>query len=94
VAVDELRSEIDKLMSRTPPTASEFPQVVLNDGNAKVRFEALRALIWRVEPDVGAEAIDDVIARGDLELLTEAVRARRRSVPAVLRARATEVLAA
>lgn len=60
-----------------------------------MRFDALRALVWRVEPDAGAAAVDDVVARGgDGELLTEAVRARRRSVPVALRARATEALTA
>ena len=69
-------------------------QVVLGDSNAKVRFEALRALIWRAEPDAAAAAIDEVVTRGDLPLLSEAVRARRRSVPAALRTRAAAALTA
>lgn len=67
---------------------------MLNDANAKVRFEALRALVWRLEPDAAAAAIEDVVIRDDIELLREAAAARPRSVPAALRARATEALVA
>lgn len=68
--------------------------VIIDDPNAKVRFEALRALLWRVDPAVGAAAIEDVVARGDEELLHEAVHARPRAVPVALRQRARQALAA
>jgi len=67
-------------------------RVIANDPNAKVRFEALRALLWR-DPEIGAAAIDEFVAAGDRELLTAAAHARRRSVPAALRHRAKQALA-
>lgn len=67
-------------------------RVIINDANAKMRFEALRALVWR-DPDAPAAAIDEVVARVDRELLAEATHPGGGRFPA-LRNRTIQALAA
>jgi len=68
-------------------------RIIVEDPNPKGRYEALRALLTRIDSEAGAAAIEDVVARGDRDLLAQATRARPRSVAAELRHRASQVLA-
>jgi HEAT repeat protein len=60
-------------------------RVVAADVNPMVRFEALRALLLRLDAAAAREILGEVAALGDAGLAAVASRQRPRSVPAVLR---------
>jgi hypothetical protein len=66
--------------------ANPLRRIVANDPSAKIRFEALRALLGQLDPLSRVGAIQAVIDADDRPLLNEAIQARRRSVPTDLRA--------
>lgn len=91
-AIHALTCEVCKEQPLCTDVLTPLRRLIAADPNAKVRFEALRALLWRVDPETGAAAIEQVVACGDQDLLVEAMRAKPRSVPASLRIRANQVL--
>ncbi len=60
---------------------------IASDPNPKVRFEALRAVVGRLDAAEVETLLDEVEQRPDRELLDVAVRARPRSVPASIHRR-------
>jgi HEAT repeat protein len=60
---------------------------IASDPNPRVRFEALRALLGRLDVVAGEAMLDEVEQHSDAALFDVAARARPRSVPAALRRR-------
>jgi HEAT repeat protein len=60
-------------------------RVLVDDGNPRVRLEALRALLPRLDASAAQQTLGELAARGDRDLAAVAARQRPRSLPAVLR---------
>lgn len=86
-AVHALSCEACKPGAWCVDAVTPLRRLVARDPSPKVRFEALRALLGRLEPPGRGELIDAVAAGGDRPLLDEVRRARPGAVPADLRAR-------
>lgn len=92
-AIHALTCEACKDQPLRADVLTPLRRVIVADPNPKVRYEALRTLLSRTDSEAGSAAIEDVVARGDRDLLAHAATARLRSVPAALRHRANQVLA-
>lgn len=93
-AIHALTCEACKPGAWCADAVTPLRQIIRHDPNPKVRFEALRALLSQLDPPARAATIQAVLDPADLPLLRAAVRARRRSVPADLRAHAEQTLQA
>ncbi len=91
-AIHALTCEACKEVPLPVDVITPLLECVRNDANAKVRFEALRALVWRLPDDRRNVVLDEVEVRRDRELFEEALKARRRAVPSALRQRAETYL--
>lgn len=91
-AIHALTCEACKPEAWCADAVTPLRRIIADDPSPKVRFEALRALLSQLDPSSRADAIQAVLDAGDRPLLSEVVHARRRSVPADLRASARQAL--
>jgi hypothetical protein len=89
-AIHALTCEVCKPDAWGVDAAPLLRGLVADDPNAKVRLEALRALLMQLPPTERTAAIEAIIDADDRPLLHEVTRARPRSLPRELRVRVAQ----